>query len=281
MKSPEQLKGAIRKMAKEKEIGAGSLLQMFLFERILERLAKSKYRDAFILKGGLLIASMIGVNQRTTMDMDATIRGLPVNEELLTNILAEILRLESDDEIVFSLQGLKSIREKSQYEDYCATIFADYGKIHAVLKVDITTGDAITPREVAYSYPYLLGDGEASIMAYPVETILAEKYETILKRNILNTRARDLYDLYMLYHLYHSRIEAKTLALAIENTAKIRNSLEEIRSYESIYELIKTNLAQQSLWENYQKENEFARSVKFEDTLDCVMKIGRSIKISG
>lgn len=281
MKSPEKLKGAIRKMAKEKEIGTGSLLQMFLFERILERLAHSKYRDAFILKGGLLIASMIGVNQRTTMDMDATIRGLPVNEELLTNILAEILRLESDDEIVFSLQGLKSIREKSQYEDYCAIIFADYGKIHAVLKVDITTGDAITPREVAYSYTYLFSDGEASIMAYPIETILAEKYETILKRNILNTRARDLYDLYMLYHLYYSRIEVKTLALAIENTAKIRNSLEEIRLYESIYELIKTNLAQQSLWENYQKENEFARSVKFEDTLDCVMKIGQIIKISG
>jgi predicted nucleotidyltransferase component of viral defense system len=118
-------------------------------------------------------------------------------------------------------------------------------------------------------------------MAYPVETILAEKYETILKRNILNTRARDLYDMYMLYHLYHSRIETKTLALAIENTAKIRNSFEEVRLFESIYELIKTNSAQRSLWENYQKENEFARGVKFEDTLDCVMKIGLIIKISG
>lgn len=280
MKSPEQLKGAIRNMAKEKEIGAGSLLQMFLFERILARLSHSKYRDKFVLKGGLLIASMIGVDQRTTMDMDTTVRGLPVNEELINKILEEILHLPSDDEIVFSLQGLKSICEKNQYEDYCATIFADYGKIHGVLKVDITTGDAITPREVEYTYSYLFGDGETSIMAYPVETILAEKYETILKRNILSTRARDLYDLYMLYHLYNSIIEVKTLALAVENTAEIRNSLEEIRLYESIYKLIKTNTAQRSLWENYQKENEFAREVNFEDALDCILAIGQIINLS-
>ncbi|HEY5557438.1 nucleotidyl transferase AbiEii/AbiGii toxin family protein [Acetobacterium sp.] len=267
-------------MAKEKEIGAGSLLQMFLFERILARLSHSKYRDKFVLKGGLLIASMIGVDQRTSMDMDTTVRGLPVNEELINKILEEILLLPSDDEIVFSLQGLKSIREKNQYEDYCATIFADYGKIHGVLKVDITTKDAITPREVEYTYSYLFGDGEASIMVYPVETILAEKYETILKRNILSTRARDLYDLYMLYHLYNSRIEAKTLALAVENTAKIRNSLDEIRLYESIYKLIKINTAQRSLWENYQKENEFAREVNFEDALDCILAIGQIINLS-
>jgi len=187
MKSPEQLKDAIRNIADKKNIQAAAVLQMYLFERIIERLSLSSYKYQFILKGGLLISSLIGVDQRTTMDMDTTILGLSVDEETMTSVISELILIDVNDGIIFTLKELKPIREEDQYENFCATIVADYGKIHATLKIDITTGDAITPREISYKYPFMFEDKSVSVMAYPLETILAEKYETILRRNITST----------------------------------------------------------------------------------------------
>ncbi len=216
MKTSEQIKGAIRNISKKTGVNPNSLLQMCLFEGILEKLSKSKYRENFILKGGLLISSLIGVDMRSTMDMDTTVKGIPVNETTIIKIISEILEVDIDTAIKYKLIKLSPIRQEEVYEDFCASISCIFGKINTTLNIDITTGDVITPKEVAYSYSKILEEGIIPVMTYTIETILAEKFETISSRNITTTRARDFYDLYMLYSIYKDRINENTLREAIE-----------------------------------------------------------------
>lgn len=174
MKTPEQLKGAIRNIAAQKNLRPQEVLQMFLFERILERLAVSRYRNNFILKGGLLISSMIGIDERTTIDMDTTVRGIPMEETEITSVILEILSLDVDDGITFAFRRIEPIREDDAYRNFRVHIEARYGKINSPMKIDITTGDEITPAAIQYDYPFLFEQKTVPVMAYTLETILAE-----------------------------------------------------------------------------------------------------------
>ena len=274
MKTAEQIKGAIRNISKEKGVNPNSLLQMCLFEGILEKLSKSKYRENFILKGGLLISSLIGVDMRSTMDMDTTIKGIPVNEETITRIINEILAIEIDLEISYKLIKLTPIRNADVYEDFSASIECKFGKINARLNIDITTGDVITPREIKYSYSRILDEGTIPIIIYTIETILAEKFETISSRNITTTRARDFYDLYMIYNMYNNKINQEILVEAIAKTARQRGSLKAIRQYKEIVELFKINSTIKNIWDRYAKNNLYTKDIKFSDTVEVYEKIG-------
>ena len=274
MKTAEQIKGAIRNISKEKGVNPNSLLQMCLFEGILEKLSKSKYRENFILKGGLLISSLIGVDMRSTMDMDTTIKGIPVNEETITRIINEILAIEIDLEISYKLIKLTPIRNADVYEDFSASIECKFGKINARLNIDITTGDVITPREIKYSYSKILEEGTILIITYTIETILAEKFETISSRNITTTRARDFYDLYMIYNMYNNKINQEILGEAIVKTARQRGSLKAIRQYKEIVELFKINSTIKNIWDRYAKNNLYTKDIKFSDTVEVYEKIG-------
>ena len=274
MKTSEQIKGAIRNISKEKGVNPNSLLQMCLFEGILEKLSKSKYRENFILKGGLLISSLIGVDMRSTMDMDTTIKGIPVNEETITRIINEILAIEIDLEISYKLIKLTPIRNADVYEDFSASIECKFGKINARLNIDITTGDVITPREIKYSYSRILDEGTIPIITYTIETILAEKFETISSRNITTTRARDFYDLYMIYNMYNNKINQEILGEAIVKTARQRGSLKAIRQYKEIVELFKINSTIKNIWDRYAKNNLYTKDIKFSDTVEVYEKIG-------
>ena len=275
MKTAEQIKGAIRNISKEKGVNPNSLLQMCLFEGILEKLSKSKYRENFILKGGLLISSLIGVDVRSTMDMDTTIKGIPVNEETITRIINEIL----DIEISYKLIKLTPIRNADVYEDFSASIECKFGKINARLNIDITTGDVITPREIKYSYSKILEEGTISIITYTIETILAEKFETISSRNITTTRARDFYDLYMIYNMYNNKINQEILGEAIVKTARQRGSLKTIRQYKEIVELFKINSTIKNIWDRYAKNNPYTKDIKFLDTVEIYEKIGNILDL--
>ena len=193
---------------------------MFLFERVLERLAVSPYRNNFILKGGLLISSMIGIDERTTIDMDTTVRGIRMEEPEIISIIREILSSDVDDGIDFVFRKIEPIREDDTYRNFRVHIDARYGRINSPMKIDITTGDEITPAAIQYNYPFLFEDKTVPVMAYTLETILAEKYETIIRRNIGTTRARDFYDLHMLYRERETEIRADILRLAVAHTAK-------------------------------------------------------------
>lgn len=280
MKTSEQIKGAIRNISKKTGVNPNSLLQMCLFEGILEKLSKSKYSENFILKGGLLISSLIGVDMRSTMDMDTTIRGIPLNEESITKILNEILAIEIDADIEYKLIKLSPIRQEDVYEDFCASISCIFGKINAILNVDITTGDVITPREMNYSYSKILEEGTIPIMTYTIETILAEKFETISSRNITTTRARDFYDLYMIYSIYKDKIDKDILRKAIERTSKYRGSFETALQYKEIVELFRESETPKKLWKKYTQNNPYAKDVDFLDTISIYEEIGTVLNVN-
>ena len=280
MKTSEQIKGAIRNISKKTGVNPNSLLQMCLFEGILEKLSKSKYSENFILKGGLLISSLIGVDMRSTMDMDTTIRGIPLNEESITKILNEILAIKIDADIEYNLIKLLPIRQEDVYEDFCASISCIFGKINATLNIDITTGDVITPREMNYSYSKILEEGTISIMTYTIETILAEKFETISSRNITTTRARDFYDLYMIYSIYKDKIDKDILRKAIERTSKHRGSLETALQYKEIVELFRESEIPKELWKKYTQNNPYAKDVDFLDTISIYEEIGSVLNVN-
>ena len=274
MKTSEQIKGAIRNITKKTGVNANSLLQMCLFEGILEKISKSKYKNHIILKGGLLISSLIGVEMRSTLDMDTTIRGLPMNEENISKILHEILEITIDADIVYRLIKLERIRKEDLYEDFCATITCRYWKINANLNIDITTGDIITPTEIQYSYEKILEEGSISILTYTIETIIAEKFETISSRNITTTRARDFYDLYMLYKLYKSKIDRNVLKEAITLTSQHRNSFSLVLQYKEIVKLFYQSNSLKNLWDKYIQNNPYAKEISFDDTISIYEEIG-------
>ena len=280
MKTSEQIKGAIRNISKKTGVNPNSLLQMCLFEGILEKISKSKYRENFILKGGLLISSLIGVNVRSTMDMDTTLRGIPLNEVSITNILNEILAIEIDADIEYKLIKLSPIRQEDVYEDFCASISCIFGKINATLNIDITTGDVITPREMNYSYSKILEEGTIPIMTYTIETILAEKFETISSRNITTTRARDFYDLYMIYSIYKDKIDKDILRKAIERTSKYRGSFETALQYKEIVELFRESETPKELWKKYTQNNPYSKDVDFLDTISVYEEIGTVLNVN-
>ena len=277
MKTSEQIKGAIRNISKKTGVNPNSLLQMCLFEGILEKLSKSKYSENFILKGGLLISSLIGVDMRSTMDMDTTVRGIPLNEESISNILNEILAIEIDADIEYNLIKLSPIRQEDVYEDFCASISCVFGKINATLNIDITTGDVITPREMNYSYSKIIEEGTIPIMTYTIETILAEKFETISSRNITTTRIRDFYDLYMIYNIYKNKFDKDILKKAIERTSQYRGSFDLVSKYNEIAELLKTSNYMKNLWNKYIKSNIYAKEIDFLNTVAIYEEIGRIV----
>ena len=276
-RTPEQLKGQIRSFAGKRNLQSQEVLQMFLLERVLDRLSKSKYKDNFILKGGLLISSMIGIAERTTMDMDTTVTGINMEETEIEKIIREILLIDVGDGIEFTFEKLEPIREDDDYNNFRAYFVAHYGKIANKMKIDITTGDEITLGAIRYSYKTILDDDEIEVMAYNTETIIAEKYETIIRRNIGTSRARDFYDLLVFYNLYKDSINLEILKLAVTRIAKKRESLDTMSEWEEIIEDMKMDTALKELWKNYCENNTYASEVSFENVMETTLHIAEML----
>lgn len=279
MKTPEQLKGSIRSMAAKKNLRAQEVLQMFLFERILERLANSSYRNNFILKGGLLISSMIGISERTTMDMDTTVRGIQMEEDEIVKAVKEIIAVDVSDGIEFEYESIESIREDDAYNNFRIHLRAKYGKIDSPMKIDVTTGDVITPAAIQYEFPMLFDEKAIPVLAYTLETILAEKYETIIRRNIGTTRARDYYDLHTLYRSRKEEIRIDILKEAVLHTAKKRESIEDMQDWREIIQDIRNEPQMNLLWNNYVADNKYIGDLQFSEVLDTVNKLSELLDI--
>lgn len=279
MKTPEQLKGTIRSMAAKQNLRAQEVLQMFLFERILERLANSVYKDNFILKGGLLISSMIGINERTTMDMDTTVRGIQMEEDEIIKAVKEILAVNVEDGIVFEYQSIEPIRDEDAYNNFRVHLRAKYGKIDSPMKIDVTTGDVITPAAIQYDFPMLFDEKTVPVMAYTLETVLAEKYETIIRRNIGTTRARDYYDLHTLFRSRKSEVRPEVLKAAVLHTAKKRDSIQDIEDWRDIIKDIREEPQMYLLWDNYIAENKYIGELEFHIVLDTVEEVAKLLDL--
>ena len=274
----EKLKGKIKSFSEKNNLKAQEVLQMYFFERFLTRLEKSRYRVNFIIKGGFLISSIIGIQNRTTMDIDTTIKGLPVKEKIIKEIILEILNIEVNDEIEFVLGKIENIREISEYENYRLHLTANFEKIKNPLKIDITTGDVIIPSEIEYSYETIFKE-KLNILVYSLETLIAEKYETIIKRNITTTRLRDFYDIYMIFKLKNDKINVNNLKQAIWETAKNRNSTEEILESKEILEDIKNDEYLNKQWNIYKNENKYVDNIQFSEILELLNKISDIIQV--
>ena len=269
------LKAKIRNLAREKDMSAQVVLQNYMFERFLERLSKSAYRDKFILKGGILIAALVGIDNRATMDMDTTIKNYPINIESLTKAIKEICSITIEDDVSFSFFNIEAIRDDDAYGGYRVSIISEYDTITTPMQIDITTGDVITPKEVLYLFKMIFEEGIIGIWAYNIETVLAEKVETILRRGELNTRPRDFYDVYILTKT--QSIDNKVFAEALRSTASHRetnhifnnicNRLSEIHNSETL----------RSRWIKYTKDYRYADGIAYEDVINSLRALTNNL----
>lgn len=273
MKNAMQLKAIIKNVAREKNISASIVLQNYMLERFLERVSISRYRDNYIIKGGFLIASMVGLDSRATMDMDATIKGYPVNEKTIREMIEEIIAIPVEDDITFRFKSIGEIREGDDYTGYRVALIANYEKMAVPLKLDITTGDKITPGEIEYNYKLMLEDRCISVWAYNLSTILAEKLETIVSRGDQNTRPRDYYDVFILIKLKTNEIDLENLRAAFMATSEKRGSTELMKQFREIMRAVKKSDVMKQRWTNYGKDYDYAAGIEFEDTCDAVVTI--------
>ena len=270
------LKAIINNIAKENKVSAQSVLQTYMLERLLERISISKYKDNFILKGGMLISAMLGIDSRTTMDMDTTIKGFKLTEENITNIINEIYNIKIDDGVTFEVQKIELIREDDDYGGYRITFKANYMEsMPVIMKIDITTGDKITYKEIKYSFDLMLEDRKIQIWSYNLETVIAEKFESIIKRGILGTRIRDYYDVYMLLNTQTKNINFNTLKDAIYSTAEYRNTINIIKDWSKIIEQLDNSDIMKKQWERYKKDNFYAKEIKYEDLIESLKQVGK------
>lgn len=273
IKNKDSLKVKVSNLALSTKIPNKYLIQSFMFEALLKRISVSKYKDKFIIKGGLLLSSIFGVNLRSTMDLDTTIKGLPLDRTTITKVVNEIISIDLKDDIKLEIENIKDIREEELYSGFNINLKAEFDGLRTNLMIDITTGDVITYKEVQFEYKTLFDNEIVNIMTYNYETIIAEKFEAIISRNIDNTRMKDYYDLYMFVNLKWDDIDKTILRKAIFNTSKKRETLNYIEEADKYIELINEDSKLKSLWKNYQNNYVYAKDISFENTIAAIKVI--------
>lgn len=272
-------KAKIKNIAREKGIPAQQVQQNYLIEKILKLISDSRYKDSFIVKGGFLIGQMIGLDKRTTMDLDVTLKGQPLSEENIQTIFKEIVSQPSEG-FQFEVDMLEPIRQDDEYGGFTLKLKATFDTLREVVFIDITTGDRITPREITYQLQSVFSENKLEVWTYNLETVLAEKLETIIRRGAASTRPRDRYDLFTLYHLRKDEIDIPILKTALNNTAKKRESLDVLTNWESQLEEIRSSDYQKQLWSRYQKSFRYASEISFEESIEVVAIILNQLGVS-
>ena len=263
----DKLKSIIFKKAKGDNVISAQLYQMFFFERILDRISKSRYKYNFILKGGLLLSSIIGEDMRTTKDMDATLKSIQLEKENIMIIMTEILNIDANDNVTFEIVDIKDIREEDEYGGFKINIIGKMERLKVNMFVELTTGDVITPRETEFNYKCIFQDNVIPIFAYSIQTVIAEKFETIISRNISTTRLKDFYDLGILLKENSINKDNTILVKAIKNTFNKRNTSLDITEIKNTIELIKTDKTLKNAWLKYQQKFSWANRISFEEVI--------------
>jgi len=269
-------KAKIKNISKDKGIPAQQVQQHYLIEQVLKLISTSSYRDSFIVKGGYLIGQMIGLDKRTTMDLDVTLKGTEMSRENLIHIFEEILCSKTDG-FSFSVDKLEPIRQDDEYGGFSLKLNATFDTLKEVVFIDITTGDKITPREITYSMSSIFTNESIKIWTYNLETVLAEKLETIISRGLASTRPRDRYDLFTLYKLRKEEINLEVLKNALENTAEKRKSKDTIYNWEEQVRGIEISDYQKELWIRYQRQFKYAKDISFDNSVQVIREIMQQI----
>ena len=273
IKNAKSLMDKSRNLAASCNITVNEVLQNYMFERILERLSVSKYKNNFILKGGLLLSSIMGIDTRTTMDMDTCIKGIDLTDEQLYKVLQEILNIDVNDGVKFEIRNSQPIREDDDYGGLKYNLLAIFDNLRVNLSIDIATGDLITPREIEYDYKMMFEDRNLKIMTYNIESIIAEKFQTVISRGILNSRMKDYYDLY--YLITYKEFSKENLKNAIEKTFSKRDT--DIKSTDKVIGEIEKSEFVKELWTSYSEKHQYAKDIVFEKIMEKINDIKKII----
>lgn len=266
MSKAMSLKAKIRNIAKDKNIPAQVILQNYMFERLLVRLAASEYKDKFVLKGGMLVAAIVGLDNRATMDLDTTLKNLPLTPEAIIKALENICAVPADDDVLFEIGTISPIREDDIYGGYRVMLNARFDTLLTPLSIDVSTGDAITPHAVLYPFTEIFDDEKSyTLWAYNIETVLAEKAETILRRGMFNTRPRDFYDTYILSTT--QRYDKAVFSDALKATAEHRGTSQQISDVASIMQNIQNSRELSVMWDKYRKQFSYAKDISYEQIM--------------
>lgn len=279
MTSADQLKALIKNAARSNSADAQLLLRHYMMERFLERLAVSAYKDNFIIKGGMLVTAMVGLRSRATMDLDVTLKGESLREANLLEIVEKVCAINLDDNMSFKVISLVEIMDEADYPGMRISLNAFFGKIRVPMKLDVSTGDVITPREINFQYKLMFEERSLNLWAYNIETVLAEKLESIIARTITNTRMRDFYDIYLLQKLYQDKIDLELLKKAIMATAEKRGSSEMLKQHDEIIKQISANDDMRNLWQRYQENAPYVQELLWENAVEAVKEILAVIKM--
>lgn len=271
--TPEQIKGRIKSVAKQNNADARTLMRIYMMERFLERLTQSEYRDNFIIKGGILVTAMIGVAHRSTMDIDTSMKNLNLSAEDALRVVNQVKDIDLDDGVSFEVKDVSNIMDEMEYPGIRVTMNANVGRLITPLKIDISTGDVITPRAIEFNYDLLLEDRSIKLWSYNLETILAEKLQTVLARGILNTRMRDFYDIRMLVDTYEDKVNKAVLKDAFAATCKKRGTDNLQEQAEEIVKVIEADEQIQVLWRAYQKKYSYAADIDYASVIRGVRKL--------
>ena len=269
----DKLKNIIYKKAHGNSDISQKFYQLFYFERILERISISNYRGQIILKGGLLLTSIIGDDERTTKDMDATLKGIPLTKNDVEKVFNEILNIDIDDGVSFQIISIKDIRLEDEYGGFRLNILSTLDNNKTYITVELTTGDVITPKEMKYNYNSIFEDKKIPIMSYTLETVLAEKFQTIVTRGLLNTRLKDFYDVYILINTKINELSKDNLIKAIKNTFERRETNIDMEQFNEVIKYLNDDKNMNNLWNEYVSKNPYAKGVKFEDTIKAIKEI--------
>lgn len=269
IKTSRQLKDKVRNMARGDSAKAQLLIRNYGMERFLERVSLSEHRDNFILKGGMLVSAMVGLENRATMDIDTSIRNMPLDTIAAKAMVEEIVTVPVDDNIRFEINDFGTIMDDAEYSGVRISLNAFLDATRIPLKIDISTGDAITPAAVNYQYKLMFEERYITLWAYNLETVLAEKIETVLSRSVLNTRLRDFYDLYVLQDT-GLEIDKATLAAALTATARKRGSEQALVLYERTLDEIRISPLMREQWERYQGKNNYAAGIFWDDVISDI-----------
>ena len=273
IRTSRQLKALVRNLSKGDSARAQIIIRNYVMERFLERLSVSQYRGNLILKGGTLVAAMVGLDNRSTLDVDATIKNLPLSEESARKIVEEITGIQIDDGMAFEITGVAPIMDDAEYPGIRVTLDTTLETMRTPLKIDFSTGDVITPGEVSYSFKLLFEDRSISILAYNLETVLAEKLETLLARGTANTRMRDFYDIYVLEHSQPHNIDRAVLKAAFANTSDKRGSSAVTAEMDTLLDEVENSPDMMALWKNYQRKFEYASDIGWSEVMQAVRRL--------
>ncbi len=267
-----QLKDLIRNLSKKKSADAQILMRNYMMERFLERISLSEYKNQFILKGGMLVAAMVGLDARATMDLDATIKGTNVSVEDVEMIISQIISIHLDDGVSFRIKRISEIMEEADYPGVRVSMETKFDGVITPLKIDISTGDIITPREIKYNFNLMLENRTIEVWAYNLETVLAEKLETVISRNVTNTRMRDFYDIYILQKLYGEQLSKDVLWDALVATAKKRETLEQIETedIDEVFDEIQSSSVMENLWKAYQRNYSYSADIPWHTIMKSI-----------